>query len=131
MSTLSIPRQFQNGTISRGKLYCPVYWLHLKMQFLTSTDLFRASNNWALIGRTAKILAPDWLSTPFLHFVGFFNLCRENNDFFQVHFAVWSCANVCAKNSWKSSATATRETPKGELSFEEVAIDYLCQKLKT
>ena len=24
---------------------------------------------------------------------------------------------VCAKNTWKSSATATKEIPKGELSF--------------
>ena len=37
-----------------------------------------------LIGRAAKILAPDWLNTPFLHWVGFFILCRDNNDFFQV-----------------------------------------------
>ena len=40
--------------------------------------------------------------------------------------------NVCAKNTWKSSATATKEIPKGEISFlQETARDYLCQELKT
>ena len=34
------------------------------------------------------------------------------------------------KNTWKSSATATKEIPKGEL-LQETAKDYLCQKLKS
>ena len=39
---------------------------------------------------------------------------------------------VCAKNTWKSSATATKEIPKGELCFlQETARDYLCQKLES
>ena len=38
---------------------------------------------------------------------------------------------VCAKNTWKSSATAAKEIPKGNLSLQETARDYLCQKLKT
>ena len=30
ISTPSVQGQFQNGTNSQGKLYCPVHWLHLK-----------------------------------------------------------------------------------------------------
>ena len=39
---------------------------------------------------------------------------------------------VCAKNTWKSSATATKEIAKEELSFlQETARNCSCQKIKT
>ena len=39
---------------------------------------------------------------------------------------------VCAKSTWKSSATAIKEIPKGEISFLTInSKDYFCQKLKT
>ena len=37
--------------------------------------------------------------------------------FLQFVLRVWSCAKVCTKNTWKSIATATKKTPKVELSF--------------
>ena len=71
-----------------------------------------------LIGRAAKILAPDWLSTLFLHFVGFsFCAATTTTSFnFKLEFDFLSRI-AFAKNTWKSSATATEEIPKGELSF--------------
>ena len=44
----------------------------------------RMQNYSLLIARAEKILAPDWLITTFRHLVGFFILCRNNNDFFQL-----------------------------------------------
>ena len=68
----------------------------------------------------ARHLSPMFLlGTSFLHLAGFFILCRGNNDFFQVHSLEFDFLSriVCAKRTWKSSPTATKEIPKGELSF--------------
>ena len=70
-----------------------------------------------MIGRVAKILAPDWLSTPFLHLVGFFILRPTTTNsfrFFEVRFFNTVRRVVCAKSTRKSSAEAIKEIAKGE-----------------
>ena len=65
----------------------------------------------------AKILAPDWLSTPFLHLVGFFILRPTTTNsfrFFEVRFFNTVRRVVCAKSTWKSSAETITEIAKGE-----------------
>ena len=76
----------------------------------------------------AKLLTPDWSSGE--------NACSWLDEYaistfcWFLHFPPrqqrllsgsleFDCLSriVCAKNTWKSSATATREIPKGELSF--------------
>ena len=76
----------------------------------------------------AKLLTPDWSSGE--------NTCSGLAEYaistfcWFLHFPPrqqrllsgsleFDCLSriVCAKNTWKSSATATREIPKGELSF--------------
>ena len=66
-----------------------------------------------MIGRAAKQLDPNWLSTPFLHLAGY-SFCAQQQEFFQVlgfKFLRWV---VCVKSTWKSSAAAVKEIPKGE-----------------
>ena len=67
-----------------------------------------------MIGRAAKLLAPDWLSTPFLHLVGFFILCPTTKEFFQVLGFKFLRQVVCVKRKWESSAAAVKEISKGE-----------------
>ena len=58
----------------------------------------RGQNYLLLIDRLAKTLAPDWLSTPALHFVGFFILCPKTASsfrFFGVRLFKPSC--LCHK----------------------------------
>ena len=77
----------------------------------------RGQNYLLLIGRAAKILAADWMSTTVLHFVGFCILCKkkkEKNKFFEVLSKFDSLSRVlCTKNRWKSSAAARKKIPKG------------------
>ena len=71
----------------------------------------------------AKILAPDWLSTPFL--------VQQDQQHLSGSLEFLSRI-VRAKNTWKSSATAKRKFLKANFRFlEETAKYYWCQKLKT
>ena len=60
------------------------------------------------------------MSTPFLHLVGFFILwltTTHSFGFFGVQLLKPGCSQfVCAKSTWKSSAAAIKEIPKGEFS---------------
>ena len=58
------------------------------------------------------------MSTPFRHLVGFFIwwlTTTRSFGFFGVQLFKPSCSQfVCAKSTWKSSAAAIKEIPKGE-----------------
>ena len=64
--------------------------------------------------------APDYLSTPFLHYVGLFILCRDNNDFFQVLEILGNQVLQLQRKFLKVNFRFLQETGR----------DYLCQKLK-
>ena len=93
----------------------------------------RGENYLLLIGRVAKKLAPDWLSTPFLHLVGFFILCRDNNNFFQVLWSLTFSAGLFPpKILGYQVLQLQRKFLKVNFRFlQKAAKDYLCQKLKS
>ena len=87
-----------------------------------------------MIGQAAKILAPDWLSTPLLYLVGFRYFVHNCYEFRSGSLELDFLSRiVCAKNTWKSSATVYRgNSSKVNFHFlQETAKDYFCQKLKT
>ena len=61
-----------------------------------------------------KLITPDWMSTPFLHFVGFFIFVPQLRLLSGSLEFDFLSRIVCAKNT---CATAAKEIPKGELSF--------------
>ena len=81
--------------------------------------------DWSRDGDAKLLSAPDWLCTPFLHFFGFFILCRDKNDFFEV---LWSLPKILGNQVIQLQ----RKFLKVNFRFlQETARDYLCQKLKT
>ena len=70
--------------------------------------------NWSSVENTCSRLAEHAISTFswFLHFVP--QQQRLVSGSLEFDFLSWI---VCGKNTWKSSATATKEIPKVELSF--------------
>ena len=82
--------------------------------------IFLSTRAKLLTPRTAKILAPDWLRTPFLHFVVvvfFFILCRDNNDIFQLQVGVWLFKPDCLCQKYlEIKCYSYKGIPKGELT---------------
>ena len=83
-----------------------------------------------------KILAPDWLSKPFLNLVGSppvpSFLCPTTSSCFKSFEFAFLRQVACAKKQGKSSAIARKKFLK--VSFhvsKETARDYLSQKFKS